>query len=142
MAYTRPEHLGDSGDERVISIVTRTNVYALLFGLALSALVVSVSGLGRGGMGTAGWWFQAALVLGGGVLCALSTVRLRGLSLAERLWLRAGYELRRRSGKTRIVPAREGTGQTGARTFGPVLRDGKIIARGYDPARTSEVQDG
>lgn len=136
--YIRQEAVGNVGDERVISVFTSANVKGFVTGLVLSGLSTGLLGLGGVEQGTSGWWVQYGLILGGGVLGGLATIRWSGLSLWDQVRLWASYQVRQRSGKTLLVPSRAGAGSVQASRFVPVTRDGQIIAQEYDPAQIEE----
>jgi hypothetical protein len=101
--YVQREPIGGIGENRIWSILTIENAAGgaagggAMYGLS-QALRISADGFGPG------FWLQLMLIALGAAIGAAVTIRIRGLSLVDRIILFVGFQLRKTSGQHRIVP--------------------------------------
>ena len=104
--YTQREPLGGMGDNRIWSILTVENAAgAAMGGGAMYALAQALRIAGES-FGP-GFWLQMLLIAGGAAIGAAVTIRVRGLSLVDRVTLYVGFQLRTLRGQHRITPPLE-----------------------------------
>ncbi|NNJ12211.1 hypothetical protein EKD04_017925 [Chloroflexales bacterium ZM16-3] len=100
------EPLGGVGENRIWSILTIENAAGAaagggaMYGLA-QTLRLSADGFG------AGFWLQLMLIALGAIIGAAVTIRVRGLSLVDRIILFVSFQIRKASGQHRVVPPLE-----------------------------------
>jgi len=104
--YMQREPIGNVGDNRIWSFLTVENAIGGAGGAGLMYSVAQGVGLAGEGFGP-GFWVQAILILAGLGLGVGATVRVRGLSLVDRVSLAASFQIQRLSGATRIDPPME-----------------------------------
>ena len=133
MPFQQQEDLGGLGQDRQLSVLTTANIGG-------AAIVALVAWQAAGLVGLSGpwfsvrWWIQAALILGGAALGVALTTRWGGLSMLDRIQLRLGYQMRRLAGEVVLAP--EAPASTpDQRSFTTLYRDGRVVARPYDPSR-------
>jgi hypothetical protein len=104
--YHQREPLGGVGENRIWSILTVENAAGAatgggaMYGLA-QALHLAGESFGPG------FWLQIMLIALGAAIGAAVTIRVRGLSLVDRLTLYGGFQLRAMRGQHRITPPLE-----------------------------------
>ncbi len=131
MAYTQQEDLATRGQDRQFSIFTTANIAGGgVLGLAAWQLT-GLLGL-TGDFMSAGWWFQTALIIAGGVAGVILTIRWSGLSLLDRLMLFGSYQQRRLARHILIQPE-TALANTGRQTMTTLYRDGQVLLRPYSP---------
>ncbi len=131
MAYTQQEDLATRGQDRQFSIFTTANIAGGgVLGLAAWQLT-RLLGM-TGDFMSAGWWFQTALIIAGGVAGVILTIRWSGLSLLDRLMLFGSYQQRRLARHIMIQPE-TALANTGRQTMTTLYRDGQVLLRPYCP---------
>ncbi|MDP9314614.1 MAG: hypothetical protein M3R24_27670 [Chloroflexota bacterium] len=131
MAYTQQEDLATRGQDRQFSIFTTANIAGGgVLGLAAWQLT-RLLGM-TGDFMSAGWWFQTALIIAGGVAGVILTIRWSGLSLLDRLMLFGSYQQRRLARHIMIQPE-TALANTGRQTMTTLYRDGQVLLRPYSP---------
>ncbi len=136
MTYTQQEDLSSKGQDRQISILTTANLAGAVICGLLAWQLCKLLGI-TGDFFSAGWWLQGALIVGGGVLGILLTIRWSGLSLLDRLMLFGGFHMRRLARETVIQPqAAVATLQTQSLTT--LYQDGRVVLRAYNPHEEDE----
>ncbi len=131
MAYTQQEDLATRGQDRQFSIFTTANIAGGgVLGLAAWQLT-RLLGM-TGDFMSAGWWFQTALIIAGGVAGVILTIRWSGLSLLDRLMLFGSYQQRRLARHILIQPE-TALANTGRQTMTTLYRDGQVLLRPYSP---------
>ena len=114
---------GHGGEDRVSGMVTKAHVSGLISG--------AIGGLGLGALLGGGWTGAIVLALIGAVLGVGSALRVRGMTVRERVWLRMLFQIRQARHHTTVPPsvslsAISGTG--GGRTL---VLEGRVVARPY-----------
>ncbi|WP_322489361.1 hypothetical protein [Chloroflexus sp.] len=101
--YVQREPIGGIGENRVWSILTVENAAGaavgggIMYGIA-QALRIAGEGFG------VGFWIQLVMIAAGIAIGAIVTIRIRGLSLVDRLIIFVGFQMRRASGQHRVDP--------------------------------------
>ncbi len=135
MAYTQQEDLATRGQDRQFSIFTTANIAgAGVLGLAVWQLT-RLLGI-TGDFMSAGWWFQTALIIAGGVAGVILTIRWSGLSLLDRLMLFGSYQQRQLARHSLIQPE-AAVANTSGPTMTTLYRDGHVVLRPYRPDEDS-----
>lgn len=101
--YMQREPIGSVGDNRIWSILTVENAIGAACGAGLMYSVSQVFGIAGEGFGP-GFWVQAIMILAGLAMGAGATVRVRGLSLVDRVSLFVSFQMRKMSGQNRVDP--------------------------------------
>jgi hypothetical protein len=105
--YLQREPLGGVGDNRVWSILTVEHLAGAAVGGGFGYGASRILGLGSGESFGPGFWIQLVLIAVGMGCGALLMIRVRGLSLMDRLICGVGFLIGRMSGQHRVVPPLE-----------------------------------
>jgi hypothetical protein len=101
--YMQREPIGSIGDNRIWSVLTIENAIGAATGGGVMYSVAQALGIAGDGFGP-GFWVQAVMIVAGLALGAGATVRVRGLSLVDRISLFVTFQIQQMSGQNRVDP--------------------------------------
>lgn len=101
--YVQREPIGSMSDNRIWSILTVENAVGAATGGGVMYSMAQMFGIAGDGFGP-GFWVQAVLIFMGLAVGAGATVRVRGLSLVDRIGLFVNFQMQHMSGHNRIDP--------------------------------------
>jgi len=101
--YVQREPIGSISDNKIWSILTVEHAIGAATGGGLMYSLAQVLRITGDGFGV-GFWLQAMMIIAGLAVGAGATVRVRGLSLVDRVSLFIGFQMQKMGGHTRIDP--------------------------------------
>lgn len=101
--YMQREPIGSNRDNRIWSILTVENAIGAATGGGVMYGVAQVLGIAGSDFGP-GFWVQAVMIIAGMAIGAGATVRVRGLSLVDRISLFVSFQMQNVGGQNRIEP--------------------------------------
>jgi hypothetical protein len=101
--YLQREPIGSHSDNRIWSILTVENAIGAATGGGVMYGIAQLFGIAANDFGP-GFWVQVALIIAGIAGGAGATIRVRGLSLVDRISLFVGFQMQTMSGHHRIDP--------------------------------------
>ena len=122
---------GNATEDRVSGVVTKAHIGGLVSGL--------IGGLGVGALLGAGWTGVIILALIGGVAGVVSALRVRGMTVRERVWLRLRFQVRQTRGHTVVPPSASLAAIPRGMGGHTLVLEGRVVARPYDPGPVSEA---
>lgn len=122
---------GNASEDRVSGVVTKAHIGGLISGL--------IGGLGVGTLLGAGWTGVIVLALVGGVVGVVSALRVGGMTVRERVWLRLRFQVRQTRNQTAVPPSASLAAIPRGRGGHTLVLEGRVVARPYDPLPVVEA---